>query len=265
MRRFTAAERLPQSCRTSGLRLALMMPERPAVVLVEPKEAGNVGAAARAMKNMGLSDLRLVRPRCRLADARRLASHAGDLLERATEHESLLAAVGECDLVVGTTARERRDHAPAARVREGAAMVARASRAAVVFGREESGLANDELDLCGLLLTIPTSGDYASLNLGQAVLLVAYELMLARDSTPAGPAHELADRRSLEGLHAQLDEYLSGIGFSDAQRRDRNARHFRRILDRAALEPADVALLRGLLSQGLWAARLAPAPEEAGA
>jgi hypothetical protein len=157
--------------------------------------------------------------------------------------------------VAATTARRRRDRPAPVPPREAAPRLGSAGAPAVVFGREEWGLTNDELDLCHLDLTIPTDGDYASLNLGQAVLLVAYELMLARGGPAPRPPAPAANRGELEAMYAHLLTLMLEVGYTDAQRQDHIMRRFRGILDRAGLAPDEVGLLRGLLSQGLWAAR----------
>jgi tRNA/rRNA methyltransferase len=226
----------------------------PAIVLVSPKGSDNVGSVARAMKNFGLSDLRIVAPRCSLEDARKMAVHAFDLIESASQFPSLLDAVGDCDFVVGTTARFRKDFPEMHTPRQVAAKVMTYQKSAIVFGREEHGLFNDELDLCHGLVSIPTGSQYPVLNLAQAVQVIVYELLLAREQTqPERPA--LAPRLTLEGMYAHLLEFMLEVGYTDPQRQDHVMRRFRGILNRADLSAQDVALIRGLLSQGLWASR----------
>ena len=161
---------------------------KPAIVLVSPKGPDNVGSVARAMKNFGLSDLRIVQPRCNLEQAHMMAVHAVDVIENAGVFESLLDAVAGCDLIAATTARVRRDHSLPITPREAAPRFAHATSSAVVFGREEHGLFNEELDLCHVHIRIPTDADYVSMNLAQAVQVVVYELMLGRTNLEPMPA-----------------------------------------------------------------------------
>jgi tRNA/rRNA methyltransferase len=234
---------------------------RPSIVLVSPKGADNLGSVARAMKNFGLSDLRVVAPRCRLADAQKMAVHAYDLIERASIFETLLDAVRDLEFVVGTTARERRDHINVLTPRSLMPSLIGQTSAAVVFGREEHGLFNEELDLCHALLRIPTDAAYVSLNLAQAVQVIVYELLLAREQ-PAAPAvphtrDTRATRADTEGMYAHLLEFMLEVGYTDSHRQDHALRRFRAILDRSLMTKHDVAFTRGLLSQGLWASRKA--------
>jgi tRNA/rRNA methyltransferase len=251
---------------------------KPAIVLVSPKGPDNIGSTARAMKNFGLSDLRIVQPRCRLEQARMMASHAQDVLENAKVFETLLEAVGECELVVATTARDRRDHTPPISPREVAALFVTqaASSSAVVFGREEHGLYNDELDLCHVHVRIPAEGDYVSLNLAQAVQVIVYELSLARQFGPiivSGsstgtvqhpipvkqtlPNARIASRAMLDAMYKHLAELMLEVGYTDEKREDHMLRRFRQFMDRAAMTEYDVNVFRGLLKQGLWASRKA--------
>ena len=249
---------------------------KPAIVLVSPKGPDNIGSAARAMKNFGLSDLRIVQPRCRLEQARMMASHAQDVLVNARVFETLLEAVGECELVVATTARDRRDHTPPVSPREVAALFVTqpASSSAVVFGREEHGLYNDELDLCHVHVRIPAEGDYVSLNLAQAVQVIVYELSLARQFGPiiasdtgtvqhpipvkqTLPNAKPASRAMLDAMYKHLAELMLEVGYTDEKREDHMLRRFRQFMDRAAMTEYDVNVFRGLLKQGLWASRKA--------
>jgi tRNA/rRNA methyltransferase len=226
----------------------------PTIVLVSPKGPDNIGSVARAMKNFGLSDLRLVAPRCSLEDTRKMAVHAFDLIESASQFDTLLEAVGECDYVVGTTARFRKDFPAMHTPRQVAAKVESYQKSAIVFGREEHGLFNDELELCHALVCIPTGSEYPVLNLAQAVQVIVYELLLAREQPePERPA--LAPRHTLEGMYAHLLEFMLEVGYTDMERKDHALRRFRGILNRADLSSEDVSFVRGLLSQGLWASR----------
>ena len=231
---------------------------KPAIVLVSPKGPDNIGSVARAMKNFGLSDLRIVAPRCNLLDAQKMAVHAFELIEQARICSTLLEAVGELEFVVGTTARERKDYTQIVTPREVAPRFASPVSSAVVFGREEHGLFNDELDLCHALISIPTEGEYPVLNLAQAVQVVVYELLLVRQKPKIETLferEELAPRHSLEGMYAHLLEFMLEVGYTNDDRKDHAMRRFRSIFNRSDLNNHDVAFIRGLLSQGLWASR----------
>ena len=231
------------------------------IVLVRTKEAGNVGSAARAMKNFGLEELYLVSPRCQLKPrAYHLASHAGDVLDWAVTCSSLEQALEGCSVVIGTTARQRASDA----FRElGPAELAGAlpeTGGAVVFGPEDFGLSNEELDRCQAFVRIPTA-PYASLNLAQAVGVIAYEWFRARDpgNSGADTGRQPASREEHEAMYAHLLEVLHHIGYTD-ELRARSAEHlFRRLFDRAELDPREVAALRGLWQQVKWAADQPPA------
>jgi len=225
------------------------------IVLVEPSHPGNIGAVARAMKNMALSTLVLVRPReFPHPEASARASAADDVLARARVAPSLDAALAGCGYVAATTARERDQYFRVVDVREAAArIVAEAQRrpAAVVFGPERTGLSNEELEAAHALVRIPASAAYASLNLAMAVQLVAYELFRARSAAIArAPADApLATAQELERLYAHFAQVLEEIDFRD---RTRSGTHLmtriRRFLQRAELDENEVHILRGILT-----------------
>lgn len=152
-------------------------------VLVEPRESGNIGASARAIKNMGFMNLCLVNPPLELsAEARWLACNALDVLESAQSYPDVKSAIRDMAIVVGTSRRTGKRRGMILPVEQGARNImkrARSGKVAILFGREDKGLLNKEVDECGLLLTIPTSKKHRSLNLSQAVLIVAYELLKA--------------------------------------------------------------------------------------
>lgn len=215
------------------------------------------------MKNLGLSELVLVAPRCSVDDrARALASHAVDVLEAAETLESLESAIRDRRLVLGTSARRRTTETlPVLTPREAAPELLQ-DGAAVVFGPEDHGLSNEELNLCQGYVSIPTAG-YPSLNLAQAVLLLAYEVHLAglEDAfqRPLRPERERpAPREQLERFYDQLVHAFHTIGYTDAQRERATERLFRGMFDRVALSEREVAALRGLVSQVEWAAGQPP-------
>jgi tRNA/rRNA methyltransferase len=226
------------------------------IVLVRPKDPANVGAAARAMKNFGLSDLHLVAPQRPIGRrAYALASHAEDVLQRARQHASVAEALSGCTLVLGTTARVRKEgrmYTP----RE-AAQGLSPEGVAVLFGPEDFGLSNDDLKHCQGYIRIPTAA-YASLNLAQAVQIVAYEWFVATsqgESPPSDAQATRASREVLEGMYDHLLKTLHLIGYTDAQRERGAERLFRAIFDRAELSAREVAALRGLWRQVTWAVR----------
>ncbi|HYW04543.1 MAG TPA: RNA methyltransferase [Gammaproteobacteria bacterium] len=227
------------------------------IVLVEPSHPGNIGAAARAMKTMGLRDLCLVRPgRFPDPEAAVRATGADDVLDGASLYDSLDRAVADCHLVMGTTARSRRVAAEVCDAREGAREAVRCpGRVALVFGRERSGLTNGELDRCHLMLTIPTDPGYSSLNLGAAVQVLCYEVMMAhREHGPvpappaSAPGSEPARAAELAHFYDHLEEVLVETGFLDPQRPGQVMRRLRRLFGRARPTGREVQILRGFLS-----------------
>lgn len=223
-----------------------------AVVLVSPKTSGNVGAAARAMLNMGVDDLRIVAPRCDFKDSasRAMAVHAADLLEQAQVFDTLKEAVADRDLVVGTSARQRADLAPPRHPAQVRPLVQAASAPALVYGPEESGLNNADLELCRVTVRVPTA-QYASLNLSQAVLLTCYEFLQSEEPEQF-PERKLALASELEGLYGHLKDAMMLTGYTDAKRARHTLRLWRVALDRAQLNSAEVRLFRGFLRQVQW-------------
>jgi TrmH family RNA methyltransferase len=229
------------------------------IVLVRPQHPGNVGAAARAMKNMGLADLVLVTPEPLDVDAAAImAVHARDLLARHRRVDTLADAIGDCGLVVGASGRaggERTDAAPP-RVLAPVILAASARNdVALVFGPEDHGLSNDELMRCHRLLTIPATAAYASLNLAQAVLICGYELRLAADTAqPCPETRRLAPAAHGEQMYAALERALRAIGFLHRDNVVHMMRAFRRIFGRAALDDYETRVVLGLARQIDWTA-----------
>ena len=225
------------------------------IVLVRPRYSGNIGAVARAMRNMGINDLALVNPiqLCRNA-ADTMAVHARDVLDTMQVHTSLRAAVADCGLVVGTTCRPGLYRADALTPRTLAphlVAAAEANRVALVFGPEDSGLANDDLRLCHRLVTIPTDSTYTSLNVAQAVLLCCYEVFVAQGEA-AAPPRPLAIAERQELMYEKLKSALLKIGFLHGDNPDHIMFALRRILGRAGLEDRDVRILLGMARQIEW-------------
>lgn len=245
------------------------------VVLVRPRRGGNVGSVARAMKNMGLDDLVLVAPRTPVGvAARNMAAHARDVLERRRTVPDLASALADTTLAIGTVGRETtpRQHVETPRTLAPEIVAAAAEgTVALVFGPEDHGLSNADLDRCQRLLSIPTADAYASLNLAQAVLLCAYELRLATSAAAGrdGPAgtrsvtrrreEREADSRlargvETEALYEHLEAALRAVGFLSPQNPAHIMRDVRALFGRGGLTRRDVKVWRGVARQISWAA-----------
>jgi len=226
------------------------------VVLVRPARLANVAAACRAMKNMGLRRLRLVEPvpSWGEVEARNLAYGAWDVLDAATRHGSLVDATSESTLVVGTSGRPDPNAWSPRRLAIDGGAWAQGGRVSLVFGPEASGLGNDELALCHIRVHIPTDSAHPSLNLAQAVLLVAYEIRLAGLGPERVPPAPLATAGDFEAALQELGEGLLGIGYLNPQNPGKVLAELRALLVRARPTPRDVDLLRGLARQVRWAA-----------
>jgi len=227
------------------------------IVLVRPSHPGNVGAVARAMKNMELEHLVLVAPKeFPHPEAAARASGAGDVLAAATVVDTLAEAIQGCGLVAATTSRERDQNFRVLDVRDAATRIvaeSQATPAAVLFGAERTGLTNEDIDASHILIRIPASAGYASLNLAMAVQLVTYELFRAAGAGVAVPprpgAAPLADVREMQQLYAHLAQVLEEIDFRDRTQSGTNLMNrIRRFLQRAELDVNEVNILRGILS-----------------
>lgn len=239
------------------------------IVLVGTQHPGNIGSAARAMKTMGLHRLSLVAPqRFPHADAEAMAAGAGDVLESAQRHETLAEAVADCRLVLGCTARSRRVQLQELTPRDAAArMLAVAQEGgevALLFGRERTGLENEELQLCHAAVHIPSNPDYGSLNLAAAVQVLTYELRLAMLSAGEIPRREdgartdsPASHTQLEGFFEQLAQTLDDIDFHKGRAPESAMRKLRRLFLRSDLDEREVRLLRGILTDAQRMARIA--------
>jgi tRNA/rRNA methyltransferase len=224
------------------------------VVLARPSHPGNIGAAARAMKTMGLDELRLVAPaRFPDAEATSLASGAVDVLERARVFGTLEDALADCVGSVGFTARPRDLSHRARSLRDAVPdVLARASlgRVALVFGNETFGLSNEELVRCGALAHIPANPVYSSLNLAAAVQVACYELSVAASAfdIPAEPLRTPATGEEIEALFAHWERAMIDSGFLDPAQPKRLMERLRRLFARAGLEREEVQFLRGMLA-----------------
>jgi TrmH family RNA methyltransferase len=225
------------------------------IVLVGTTHPGNIGAVARAMKNMGLSDLTLVEPRhFPHKDATARASGAVDVLDNTVVAESLAEAVKDCVYTVGASARSRTINWPTLEPRECAARLIQEGQAgpvAAVFGPEKYGLTNEHLDLCDALLTIPTNPDFASLNLGMAVQVLTYELRAAgvdREQPEYEPDAPLATSADMELFYEHLENVLTDIDFLNPDNPRHLMRRLRRLFVRARPDQNEVNILRGILT-----------------
>ncbi|MCC4117808.1 RNA methyltransferase [Aromatoleum toluclasticum] len=228
--------------------------DRVRIVLSRTSHPGNIGAAARAMKTMGLGRLVLVQPASfpdPVAEAR--ASGAGDLLATARVVGSLEEALEGTILSAAVTARRRERSVPVRNAREAAPELvsfAEKGEVALVFGNETSGLTNEEVGLCSTPVTIPANPAFSSLNLGAAVQLLCYELrMAALDPVPpAEPLPDLAAFEDIEGFHRHLERAMTVSGFYNPANPKRLLQRVRRLFGRIRLEKEEVNILRGIIS-----------------
>ena len=231
----------------------------PAVVLVEPQLAENVGFAARAMLNCGLTELRLVRPREDFPNekARAAASGADVVLDRARVFADLASAVADLQRVYAATTRTRDMLKPVVTPGRAAtdmrAAAATGDRCGVVFGPERSGLTNDQLAFADAVLTVPLNPAFASLNLAQAVMVVGYEWFRTGDETPPvrgpGGGTRTATKAELLGFFEHLEAELDACGFlHPPEMRPTIVRNLRNLFQRADLTEQEVRILRGVIS-----------------
>jgi len=226
------------------------------IVLVRPSRPANVAAACRAMKNMGLRSLLLVGgadPRGMTSDERSLAYGAWDVLDGARSVASLTEAVGDCVLVAGTSGLPTADAWSPRRLAEQILTRVPAGRTAVVFGPESSGLRREELDLCHARVHIPADAAQTSLNLAQAVLLIAYEIRLAAWPPAARLPARPATAGEIEAVLEALREGLLVIGYLNPANPDAILAELRRLLARAQPTARELSLLRGIARQVAWA------------
>jgi len=225
------------------------------IVLVEPTHPGNIGATARAMKNMGLSELVLVNPRVfPHSDAVFRAAGADDILENATVVKDLPAAIADCQRVYATSARPRDISWPVLTPREAATQAVAEcvdGNVAILFGRESRGLSNQELALAHFHVVIPTNEAFSSLNLAAAVQVITYELRMATELArvkPVAPISPLATQEQVEGFISHLKDTLHDIEFAKPTQSKQLMLRLRRLFARTELETDEVNILRGILS-----------------
>lgn len=257
-----------------GLRDELNWKGNVSFVLVEPKEPGNIGASARALKNMGFLNLLLVNPLRQKtfnekaireildnSEARWFAAGAGDILAKAGLYRTLHEAISDKALVVGTTTRIGKRRGVILLLKDGIRRileVASGSKVALLFGREESGLLNEEVRECGFLMTIPTSKKAPSLNLAQAVLLVSYELHVAGESFFSGkdsleiPPLRLVSHNDMENLLKRIREALKVLGYIPRGDRDLEKKimdNMGFLIKRAGLTEWELNMLHGIATR----------------
>ena len=229
------------------------------IVLVNTAHPGNIGGAARAMKNMGLAELYLVQPREYPAPrAVWRAAGARDVLAHATIVESVDEAIADCALVVGTSARERRIPWPLLNPRECGEKIYREAgshKTALLFGRVDRGLTNDELQKCHYHVHIPSNPEYSSLNLATAVQVLAYEVRMASLADEQGNLPPLTDwdqppvsAGDLEFFHEHLAATMADLKFYDPENPKQLLTRMRRLFNRVRMDEMEVSILRGLLS-----------------
>ena len=226
------------------------------IVLVAPSHPGNIGAAARAMKTMGLADLALVAPKgFPSEEATARAAGADDVLANARVVPTLVEAIGDCELVVGSTARLRAFRWPIIDPRRCAELIwqhAASGRAAIVMGPEQSGLTNEELGRCQQLVHIPADPEFSSLNLAMAVQVLCYELRMAnpalREKYEENRGAPFATAAELEGFHVHLERVLAEAGFLHPVHQEQLKLKLRRLFHRARLDQNEINILRGALT-----------------
>jgi tRNA/rRNA methyltransferase len=235
-------------------------PEGPVVVLVEPQLGENIGAVARAMLNAGLTELRLVRPRDGWPNEKAIAAASGAaaLLTQARLYESTAEAVGDLARVYAATARNREMIKPVVTAREAAAELraaaGRGERIGLMFGPERAGLTNDDLTLADTLVTVPLNPGFSSLNLAQAVLILAYEWFQAGDASPprrlVTNATRPGTKAELINFFAHLEASLDACGyFKTAEKRPAMIRTIRNLIQRADLTEQEIRTLHGIVKE----------------
>jgi tRNA/rRNA methyltransferase len=230
--------------------------ENIAIVLNEPHYPENIGAAARAAKNMGIFRLLLVNPiDCDLTRILKMATHnAEDVVTEMEVFDSLEDALAPFQYVVGTTARVG-SHRQSIKNPRQLAMelvdITRKNQVAILFGTESRGLANEHIKHCDSLVTIPTA-DFTSINLAQSVMIMAYEILLASSEKKEGFVPRLATHRELEGMYVHLKETLTKINFINPENPDYWMMHLRRFFNRASLLSREVKIIRGICRQIEW-------------
>jgi len=232
------------------------------IVLYKPKYAGNVGSVARAAKNMGISKIVVVGTAdYDRGEMEQRSTHlAADILDSIVYVNSIEEALGGFNYIVGTTARIGKARGPFVSPRTAAQNIADLSqknKVALLFGPEDTGLANDRLRLCHSVVTIPTSHEFTSLNLSQAVMILCYEIFIASSSaaTAAEATPKLALSSELEGMYGQIKDLLANIGFLNPENPEYWMLDLRRFFSRAGLLSREVKIIRGICRKMEWYVR----------
>lgn len=224
------------------------------IVLVNPSHPGNIGATARAMKTMELQHLCLVNPKdFPHATATAMAAGADDILSNATICSNLTTALTKTKIIIGTSARPRALQLPTLNPRQAAELITTESKTnniAILFGRENNGLTNEELDLCNYHLYVPTNPKFSSLNIAAAVQLICYEIKMAQTITdrPFSPSTELATMDDVQNFYQHLQQTLIDIDFLKLANQHSPMAKLKLIFNRALLEKSEVSMLRGILT-----------------
>jgi tRNA/rRNA methyltransferase len=229
------------------------------IVLYKPKYAGNIGSVARAAKNMGISNIIVVgKTEFDREEMQQRSTHlATDVLDQIQYFERIDEALGEFNYIVGTTARLGKARGPFIAPRAAAqdiASISQKNKVALLFGPEDTGLANEELCLCHAVVSIPTSREFTSLNLSHAVMVLCYEIFIASSAVTAvrGASPKLALSSELEGMYGQIKTLLADIEFLNPENPDYWMMHLRRFFGRASLLSREVKILRGICRQLAW-------------
>ncbi len=226
------------------------------IVLIGTTHPGNIGAAARAMKTMGQNNLYLVRPKIfPSAEATARATGADDILANAQVVDDLQKAISDCDYVVGTTARTRSIPWPTVTPRDFSSYVSKINprSVAILFGRESSGLSNEEIECCNKLITIPSNPEYSSLNLASAVQIICYELRLnsgmETDFDKEPDKEKRVSQDKMEQFYTHIEKCMSDVGYYDLDNPRKLMHRIRRIFNRTELNEAEYNILRGFFTK----------------
>jgi tRNA/rRNA methyltransferase len=225
------------------------------IVLVGSLYPGNIGSVARAMNNMGLSRLTLVNPQCRVDEqSYGMATHAKKILLNLNVVTTVKEAIAGSGYVFGTTARSRRwrNLVNPQEMAQHAMSVLQTNKIAILFGPEDAGLTNEELELCNEVVTIPTARGAKSMNVSHAVLVICYEIYCAAQKPLASKPIEFAPTKQVEDMYDHMESALLKIGFLNPQNPGHFMSRFRRIFTRAGLTRTDVSYIRGIFRQLLW-------------
>jgi tRNA/rRNA methyltransferase len=226
------------------------------IVLLRPRYSENIGAVARAMRNMGIQQLLIVDPQnFDMSKALKLATHfASDIIEKSKFYPSLIEALSPFNYVVGTTARlggERQVVRTPLMLARKLISISVKNRIAILFGPEDKGLSNEDIRYCHTLVNIPTT-QFSSLNLAQAVMILCYEIFTAGEETNEEFTPRMASRHELDGMYDQLKDILVRISYINSENPDYWLNHFRHFFNRLQLRAKEVKMIRGLCRQVDW-------------